>query len=83
MWSSLPIRARISESSVRVTGYGDDGADTGGGTSDVRCRLGQRNNMNTHSQHTDNSGRTGDWSIRRDNNSGTSEYRSSRPEIRN
>jgi len=59
MWSSLPIRARISESSVRVTGCGDDGAYAAGGKSDVRCRLGERNNMNTDSRHTDSSGRTG------------------------
>jgi hypothetical protein len=68
MWSALPLRARISESSVRVTGYGDDGADAGDGTSDVRYRWVEKNNMNTDSRHTDNSERTDVRSIRRDNN---------------
>ena len=69
MWSSLPIRARISEC-AQITGYGDDGADAGGGNSDAHCtcRLGERNNMNTDSQHTDSSGRTGVQGTRRDNN---------------
>ncbi len=52
----------------QVTGYGDDGADTGGGKSDVLCRLGKRNNMNTDSRHTDSSGRMGVQSTHRDNN---------------
>ena len=70
MWSSLPISAWISGSSLGVIGYGDDGTDAGGGKSDVRCtyRLGERNNKNTDSRHTDSSGRTGGDSTRRDNN---------------
>ena len=40
--SAVPLRARISESSVRVTGYGDDGADAGDGTSDVSAIGGWR-----------------------------------------
>ena len=52
----------------RVTGYGDNDADAGDGKSDAHCRLGERNNMNTDSQHTDSSGRMGVQSTRRDNN---------------
>jgi hypothetical protein len=77
------MSARISDSSVTVSDYGNNGADAGGGKSGVRCGLGEPNNMNMDSRRMDNSERTGADSIRRDNNSGTSENRSSRSEIRN
>src|SRR5215831_1059722 len=66
----FPINSRSLECSISLTGYGDSGDDAGGGKSDVRCtyKLGERNNMNTDSRHTDNSGRTGARSTRRDNN---------------
>ena len=67
---SLCARGNSRVGPVRVTGCDDDGTDAGGGKSDVRgtYSLGERNNTNTDSLHTDSSGRTGVDSTRRDNN---------------
>ena len=81
----LPTKVRISESLIRLTGCADNGADAGGGKSDAHCTcgLGVRNNMNMDSRHTGSNERTDARSSHRDNNSGTSENRSSRSEIQN
>src|SRR4029453_18465229 len=84
--SSVPITLRIRKMCpLRLIRCDDSGGDDDGGNSAADCiySLEVRNNMNIDSRHTDSSERTGADSIRRDNNLGTSENRSSRSEIRN
>jgi len=55
---------------LRLTRYDDNGGDDNGGNpdADCTCSLVGRNNMNSDSRRTDNSGRTDADSIRRDSN---------------
>jgi hypothetical protein len=70
---------------LRLTGCGESGADNDREKSDAQCTYGlvARNNRHKDFRRMDNSGRTGADSIRKDNNSGSSENRSIRPEIQN
>jgi len=82
----LPLSSSVTaRSSYRLSRCGDDDGDIGDGRSDAHCTcsLGVQNNMNMDSRHMDNSERTGAGSTRRDSNLGSSDTRSSRPEIQN
>jgi hypothetical protein len=70
---------KISFSRCDENGAGDDGKSDGRCT----CELAVRSNMNTDSRHTDNSGRMGAGSTRKDNNSGSLGNRGIRWEIQN
>ena len=70
---------------LRLIGCDESGGDIDGDESYAQCayRLVAQNNRHMDSRHMDSNGRTGADSIRKDNNSGSSEKRSIRPEIQN
>src|SRR5205807_1582666 len=64
--SRSPLTVRSSNQFSRFCD--NDGDDGGRSDAHCTCSLGARNNMNTDSRHTDNSGHTGADSTHRDNN---------------